>query len=453
MEHINNKQNFHFIAIGGVGMSGLAKYLLEEGFSVSGSDISESKYFNQVKNLGANVHTGHDESNLPENSVVVASTAIKDSNPEIKKAKSLKMDILHRSDLLKYIAEKFQEEKGKFIGFSGTHGKTTTSGLAAYVMEKAGLEPSYVVGGVIPELDTNAKSASGKYFTAELDESDGTILKYKPDVIVINNLEVDHVDFYKNGLESLLETFSTFLSKLPPSAKILINTDNSGNLELIKRNPGYDFITYGLDNAEYTAKNHTQSSFVLCKNNKEICKINLSIQGKHNIYNALSVAAALIEAGEDIKELAPYFEGFTGMGRRYQHVADVNGVCIIDDYAHHPSEIAATLECAKNCNPDKRIVAIFQPHRYTRLHGLFDEFLSCFKNADKVIVLDTYAASEEPIGGHTSEEFALELIEFEISIQEKYDEFYDRNYDYGYDNDVKYKVKKNEKSKKEKKKK
>ena len=407
------RKNFHFIAIGGVGMSGLAKYLLEEGYSVSGSDLYASKYFNQVKDLGAKVFIGHNEANLPENSIVVASSAIKESNPELKKAKSLGLKVLHRSDLLKFIAENFQKEKGKFIGFSGTHGKTTTSGLSAYVMEKAGLSPSFVVGGIVLDIGTNAKSSDGKYFTAELDESDGTILKYSPDVIVINNIEVDHIDFYKDGMDSLLSTFTTFLSNLPSEAKIVINKDCNGNVELMKRNPNKHFITYGFKDATYTAQNQGfidgKTSFDLYKDGEFITEILLSIHGKHNICNALAVAAALNEAGIDIKEAAKYFKDFTGMGQRYQQIADVKGIKIIDDYAHHPSEIKATLDCARTCNPKSRIVAIFQPHRYTRLHGLYDEFLKAFNDADKVIVLDTYAASEEPIGGHTSEEFSKDL--------------------------------------------
>lgn len=414
MDCINKDKNFHFIAIGGVGMSGLAKYLLEEGYSVSGSDISESKYFNKIKKLGAKVFLGHNEANLPQNSIVIASTAIKPNNPELQKAKKNNMKILHRSDLLKFIAENFQQNNGKFIGFSGTHGKTTTSGLAAYVMEKAGLNPSYVVGGIIPELDTNAKFSSGKFFTAELDESDGTILKYSPDIIVINNLETDHIDFYKNGLDSLLSTFSTFLSSLKNNAQILINKDCEGTQKLINNNPQTKFITYSINSqADYIAKNivydTNKTSFNIYKNNAFLCKLNISIPGKHNVYNALSVAAALIEAGIDIKEIADCFTTFTGMGRRYQQVAEFDNITIIDDYAHHPSEIAATLECAKSCNPQKHLIAIFQPHRYTRLNGLYNEFLNCFTNADKVIVLDTFAASETPINGHNSQEFANDL--------------------------------------------
>lgn len=424
MDGLNKSTNFHFIAIGGVGMSGLAKYLLEEGFAVSGSDISESKYFNQVKNLGANVFLGHNESNLKDNSIVIASTAIKQNNPEIIKAKDNNMKILHRSDLLKFIAENFQKEKGKFIGFSGTHGKTTTSGLAAFVLEKANLIPSYVVGGIIPEFETNAKAQNGKLFIAELDESDGTILKYSPDITVINNIEVDHIDFYEDGMNSLLKTFTTFISNLKQNAKILINNDCEGNKQLIQMNSNCEFITYGLNDACYTAKNidfdGITTSFNLYKDNELLSQIKLSIHGKHNIYNALAVASALVEAGINIKDIAQYFQEFKGMGRRYQLVAKTNEVTIIDDYAHHPSEIKATLACAKSCNKNKRIVAIFQPHRYSRLHGLFDDFLKSFSNADKVMVLDTFAASEEPINGHTSKEFAQMLRELNSNKVVKY---------------------------------
>lgn len=413
MDGINKDTNFHFIAIGGVGMSGLAKYLLEKGYSVSGSDISDGKYFQKVKELGAKVFVGHNASNLPPSSVVIASTAVKENNPELIKAKSLNLKQFHRSDLLKFIAENFQNTQGKFIGFSGTHGKTTTSGMAAFVMQKANLNPDFVVGGIVPELDTNAQASTGKYFAAELDESDGTILKYTPDITVINNIEVDHVDFYKNGMDSLLATFTTFIKNLKPTSKILINNDCEGNKKLIAMNRDKKFITYGFNNADYTANNisfkNGKTSFEIVNINKILCKINLSVHGNHNICNAMAVAVALHEAGIKIDTIAKYFEDFTGMGRRYQPVATVKGTSIIDDYAHHPSEIKATLECAKNCNPNKQIVAIFQPHRYTRLHGLYSEFLGCFDNADKILVLDTFAASEEPIGRHTSEEFANDL--------------------------------------------
>ncbi len=413
MDCAGQKTNFHFIAIGGVGMSGLAKYLLEKGYSVSGSDVSEGKYFSKVRDLGAVVSVGHNERNLPKNSVVIASTAIKEDNPELKKAKELSMKIFHRSDLLKYIAEDFQRTKGMFIGFSGTHGKTTTSGLASYVLAKSDLLPSYVVGGFIPEYETNAKADNGKYFVAELDESDGTILKYSPDVTVINNLEVDHIDFYKAGLSSLVDAFTTFLGNLNPQSKVVINKDCNGCQQLIEKNQNISFVTFGKDNADYTFRNVEYldgiTSFEIYRKNEFLIQIRLSIHGEHNVYNALAVVCSLVEAGIDINKVKDCFSRFTGMGRRYQNVGCVDGIQIVDDYAHHPSEISATLSMARACNNKKRLVAVFQPHRYTRLHGLYNEFLKCFSDADKVIVLDTYAASENPIEGHTSEEFANEL--------------------------------------------
>ena len=194
---------YHFIAIGGIGMSGLAKYLLEDGHTVSGSDIADSKYTDKLKELGAKVFIGHSAENVPDGAKVVVSTAIRQNNPELMRAKELGLKIYHRSDMLKEIAEQAQKTGKIFIGFSGTHGKTTTSGLASYVLEKAGLMPSFVDGGILPDINTNAQHKGGKHFIAELDESDGTIVKYFPDVLVINNLEEDHLDFYKNGMISV----------------------------------------------------------------------------------------------------------------------------------------------------------------------------------------------------------------------------------------------------------
>jgi len=228
-------------------MSGLAKYLLENGCEVSGSDVKDSKYVDKLRKLGARVFIGHDENNLPEDCVVVASTAIRDDNPELKKAKRLGLPVYHRSDLLAEISrhDKF------FIGYSGTHGKTTTSGLASYVLDLAGYEPSFVVGGIIPELGVNSQSTKGKYFVAELDESDGTIVKYSPNICVINNLEPDHLDFYKDGMKSLLETFEKFISNMKENAVVLINND----CNVLKQLHAHKVMTFGLNEADYTAKN------------------------------------------------------------------------------------------------------------------------------------------------------------------------------------------------------
>ena len=393
---------YHFIAIGGIGMSGLAKYLLEKGFEVSGSDISDSKYINKLRDLGAKIYIGHDEKNVPVNDCkVVVSTAIRKNNPELVKARELGHKIYHRSDILAELAH----DNKFFIGFSGTHGKTTTSGLASYVLEKAGYEPSFVVGGIIPEIHTNAQFKNGKYFTAELDESDGTILKYRPNVVAVNNLDIDHVDFYKNGIDDLVNTFNTFIDNLKPESVILINTDDEG-VRKLKRTP--NMKTYGFSDADYTVKNvemnKEYSEFEVIYKEKSFGKFKIQLHGKHNVCNALAVIAALNEGGVDIDKIREYFFGFTGMGRRFEKVAEFDGITVFDDYAHHPTEIKSTLAAMRSVT-DNNVIAVFQPHRYTRLQRFWNEFKTSFGDADRIIVTDIYSASEDRIEGITSENF------------------------------------------------
>jgi len=411
------KKKYHFIAIGGVGMSGLAKYLLQNGFEVSGSDICDSKYVQKVKALGAKVYIGHDEKNLPDDCIVVASTAIHDDNPEIQKAKRLGLPIWHRSDLL---AEISQNEK-YFIGYSGTHGKTTTSGLCSYVLAKAGLKPSFVVGGMIPELETNADAANDKFFIAELDESDGTIVKYSPNLVVINNLEPDHLDFYKNGLDSILETFEKFVSNMRENGIILANTDNEGVKRLVRYfsqmplEHNAKFVTYSIGgNTDYCAKNIVYgedfTTFdILCKG-KVQTNLKICLKGVHNVYNSLAVWASLHLAGVDTELVNEHFATFTGMGRRFQKVCEFNGITVYDDYAHHPTEIKATLSSSKSFK-NRNVIAVFQPHRFTRLQNLWNDFMGAFSDVNRLVVTDVYAASETPVEGVNSEAFVSELKE------------------------------------------
>ena len=399
-------KKYHFIAIGGVGMSGLAKYLLQQGYEVSGSDISDSKYVQQLRNLGGNIFIGHDENNVPDDAIVVVSSAIRETNPELKIAREKGLTVYHRSDLL---AEISNSDKC-FIGFSGTHGKTTTSGMASYILSKSNEHPSYVVGGIIPEYSTNAEYApNGKHFIAELDESDGTIVKYNPNTIVVNNLEADHLDFYKNGLTSVLETFNYFLDK-NSNSKILVNIDNTG-VQQLKNVDKY--ITYGLKVADYTAKDisyhHGYTTFKIYHNNELLTDAKIILPGEHNVYNALAVIAAINESGcNDIKTCAKHLETFTGMGRRFQKVGEIGDITIYDDYAHHPTEIKSTLSAMKSFT-DKKIVAVFQPHRYTRLQSLWNDFKDALSSADRIIVTDVYAASEDAIDGINSEKFTSEM--------------------------------------------
>lgn len=406
-------KKFHFIAVGGVGMSALAIYAAQRGARVSGSDIIESKYTKVAEKYGVKVSVGHDAGLIEKDMIVVASSAIKSSNPEIIRAEELGLKIHHRSDILKMISDEFSDsEDSFFLGFSGTHGKTTTSGLCSYLLKKAGLHPSYVVGGIIPEFAENGRFDGDRYFSAELDESDGTIEKYSTDIAVINNMEEDHLDHYVNGFTDIAATFNEYLSN-KPSQKVLINVDDQGNRNFMNMYPSYNFISFGLDNADYTAKNIVKSGFTsefdIFYKNEFLNKIKISVPGKHNIYNSLAVYAALNEAGTDMSKIIPHYETFTGMGRRFQKVCDIEGISVYDDYAHHPSEIKTTLAAIKEGKCDGRSVAVFQPHRYSRLKGLWNDFKTAFNDADLVFVTDVFSAGEDEEEGINSENFTKEL--------------------------------------------
>ncbi len=405
--------DYHFIAIGGIGQSALANILLKEGKKVSGSDIAKNKYVKKMENAGAKIFIGHSKNNILANPVIVVSSAIKDDNPEMIEAKRRSLKVIHRSDLLKTISENYP----CFMGFSGTHGKTTTSGLCAYLLSKSGAKPAYAVGGIIPELNTNGdcEDKNTKYFVAELDESDGTIVKYMPKLLLINNLEADHLDFYKNGLADILNTFSVLIQSLDSNSKVVINLDNAGNISLVSHNKDFkNFVGYSLNNsnAKYYAKNIAldvlSSAFDVYVNSKFLGKIELSIPGLHNVSNALGVVSMLLEAGLEFNSFASYFKNFTGMGRRFQKSAEFNSITVIDDYAHHPREIEATLSAVKNYK-EGRIVAIFQPHRFSRFNAFYSDFLNVLKLADYVAVLDVYSAGEKYISGKTPKDLADEL--------------------------------------------
>ncbi len=400
---------FHFIAIGGIGQSALAKILLQKGYIVSGSDIADSKYTHELKDLGAKIYIGHSKDNVPDDAKIVASTAIKEDNPEMIRARELGLQVYHRSDILQIVSKHFKN----FIGFSGTHGKTTTSGLCSYVLEEMGLKPSYAIGGIIPKYKTNGSATESEIFIAELDESDGTIVKYAPHITVINNLEPDHCDFYGTGLDKIFETFKTFTNNLSEDDIIILNADNAGTVEFSAQLQ--KFVTFGIENsAKYMARDiklkGIYSEFTVVKDGVEQGIIKLSIAGLHNVYNALSVVSALFEAGFEFSDMQKHFEGFTGMGRRFQLVKEFNDIQIIDDYAHHPSEIKATLSASRNIHKG-RIVAIFQPHRYTRFHGLWEDFLGSFNDTDVVFVTDVWRAGDELIVGYDSSDFAEQLGE------------------------------------------
>jgi len=410
----NKEKHFHFIAAGGVGMSALAKYLIERGYKVSGSDISESKYTKMLRDMGAEITIGHDPKVINKGMTIVVSSAIHNDNPELAEAKKLNLQVLHRSDMLLEISKEFSENKDAvFFGFSGTHGKTTTSGLCSFLLKKAGCNPSYAVGGTIQNIGNNSAFGSDKIFVAELDESDGTIIKYRPDVNVINNLSFDHPDFYKNGMTDILKTFAKYINNTDKNAVVIINKDNDGCNSLVDLIEKRKIFTFSLKNdADYMAKNIVYdgfaSKFDVYKSNEKICGLELSIPGEHNVCNALAVFAALDVKGFNPVQMSEYFKEFTGMGRRFQQKADFNGIKVIDDYAHHPEEIKTTLNSLSGYK-DGRVIAVFQPHRFSRLQRFWDDFLTAFDTADKLIVTDVYNASEEPVDEVNSLNFSKEL--------------------------------------------
>ena len=407
-------RHFHFIAAGGVGMSALAKYLIERGYRVSGSDISESKYTKMLQNMGAEITIGHDPNVIKKGMTIVVSSAIHRDNPELVRAEELNLPILHRSDMLLEISKEFSENKDAvFFGFSGTHGKTTTSGLCSFLLNKSGHNPSYAVGGTIQNIGNNSAFGSEKIFVAELDESDGTIVKYRPDVNVINNLSFDHPDFYKNGMSDILKTFAQYINNTDKDAIVVTNNDNDGCKDLLEMIDDRKTVTFAVKNdAVYMAKNIIfdgfSSKFDVYKHNEKLCAIELSVPGEHNVYNALAVFAALDVKGFNPCSMLAYFKEFTGMGRRFQQKAKFNGITVIDDYAHHPEEIKTTLNALSGYKKG-RVIAVFQPHRFSRLQRFWNEFLTAFDFADKLVVTDVYYASEEPIEGVNSEAFSKEL--------------------------------------------
>ena len=410
MSEDNSSKSYHFIAIGGVGQSALAKILAIKGFKVSGSDMNESKYTKALKELGVKVSIGHNKDNIKEDQIIVLSSAIKEDNPELIRAKELNLPLYHRSDMLKFISEQYP----CFIGFSGTHGKTTTSGLCSYILEKIGAHPAYASGGIISGLNTNANAyKDSEIFVAELDESDGTIVKYSPSYIVINNLEPDHFDFYKNGEEDLLAQFDKFFESLKDDAKVFINIDDSGNQKFIKRHNDRRIVTYSIKdkNADYYAGeivlDEQYNSFNIYKDGVFVSAIKTELKGIHNVNNALAVAAVLLDKGFKIEDMLEPLKSFSGMKRRFEKVYD-GKITIIDDYAHHPTEIKATLAAAKK-QAKSRIIGIFQPHRYTRLKALWNEFMSSFDYLDELFVVDAYCAGDPYDTQFNSENFVKEI--------------------------------------------
>lgn len=395
-----NYNRIHFIGIGGTGMSGIAKIMMNLGYEVSGSDLKASEALNRLKSSGAKVYIGHKASNVYGADLVVMSSAIPATNPEYIMAKESNIPIVHRADMLSLL---MAPKKG--IAVTGAHGKTTTTSMISLILEKNDFDPTVVIGGELNDIGGNASLGHGDYLVAEADESDGSFLKLNPFIAVVTNIENDHLDHYKN-MDAMKEAFKKFIGNIKEGGFAVLGSDNENVREIIKE-VNKEHYTFGLNYpADYMAKNimayGMESSFDVYFREKFLGRVELHVPGMHNIYNATAAVAVGDRLGINFDGMVRALKMFRGVQRRFQIVGDVEGVKIIDDYAHHPTEIKATLKAAKLCNP-RKIYAIFQPHRYTRTRILAEEFGGAFENADEVILTRIYSAGEAPIPGVTSE--------------------------------------------------
>ena len=391
----------HFIGIGGIGMSGIAEILFQSGYHVQGSDLNQSNNTNRLEKLGIKVYIGQKKSNIIDAKIIVVSTAISEKNEEFIAAKKMFLPIVHRSEMLGELMRLKQS-----IAIAGTHGKTTTTSLIAKMIEENGMDPTIINGGIISSLDSNARLGNGEWMVVEADESDGSFSKLNPTAAIITNIDLEHLDYHKNE-DNLENAFYNFVSSIPFYGFVCLCIDNPRTQRLISKLENKKVITYGMSaNADIRATNiyyqNNQMNFSLnIKNNKEfeenVYKIEFSMIGMHNIQNALATIATGIELKIPLTKIKNTLKNFTGVERRFQKVGNFKNTTIIDDYGHHPVEINSALSAARFLAPESKIIAIFQPHRYSRLKDLFDDFCSCFNKADHVFLLDVYAAGEKSI--------------------------------------------------------
>jgi len=403
--------HYHFIGIGGSGMSGIAKVLMEMGHRVSGSDLTASGNVRKLAELGAEVRVGHRAENLVDADgklpdVVVISTAIPASNEELLAARRRGLTVLRRAEVLAQIMR-----TGLGVAVAGCHGKTTTSSMITLVLKRGGLDPTFVVGGEVRDLGTNAALGHGRHVVAEADESDGSFLTLSPVVAVVTNIEADHLDHY-GTLERIVEAFEKFVHLVPPDGLAVLGYDNAW-VRWIGERYGGRKITYALDEpADLTT---TAISFhgpgTSCRvllHGQELGGLRLNVPGRHNVQNALAAIAVGLEVGLPFAVIAAGLRGFSGAERRFQRVGEAGGVTVVDDYAHHPTEIAATLRAARLQNY-QRVICVFQPHRYTRTLHLAREFGPAFAAADRLFLMDVYPAGEPPIPGVSGETILNEV--------------------------------------------
>ena len=403
----NEVKHIYFMGIGGIGMSGIAEILLDFGYRVSGSDIKVSNVTERLQKKGAEIYIGQRAENITADiDYAVRSTAIRETNEEYMRVKELGLPVLHRSQML----AKLMEEK-KAICVAGAHGKTTTSSMISLAMELAGKDPTIVVGGEIAQIGSNAKSGNGDYLVAEADESDGSFLNLHPWMTVITNVEEDHLDHYQD-LDAIRNAFIDFVKLPGESGVAVVNYDCPETRQLAQYAAG-KVVSYGMaDDAQVRGANVRQeqgeSLVDVYQHGQLLGTLRLHVPGMHNISNALAAVAAGLEIGMTFDELAAGLKEFGGARRRFQLLGVVQNIQIIDDYAHHPTEVAATIEAAKGVH-DGRVVAVFQPHRYSRTKFLAEKFAEAFDAADEVVLTDVYAAGEDLSEGAESDIIAQHM--------------------------------------------
>ncbi len=403
-------RHIHFVGIGGAGMGGIAEVLANEGYEISGSDLAPNAVTQHLSALGATIYFNHRPENVSDVSVVVVSTAVSQDNPELVAAREARIPVIRRAEML---AELMRFRHG--IAVAGTHGKTTTTAMVSSIYAEGGLDPTFVNGGLVKAAGTHARLGSSRYLIAEADESDASFLHLQPMVAIVTNIEADHMDTYQGDFENLKQTFINFLHNLPFYGRAVMCIDDAVIRELIPR-IGRQITTYGFSEdadvrIEHYEQHGAQGHFTLTRYDKPLMRVTLNAPGRHNALNAAAAVAVATEEGIEDDEILSALESFQGTGRRFDFLGeyplqDVNGVAgsamLVDDYGHHPTEVDATIKAARAGWPDKQLVMIFQPHRYTRTRDLYDDFANVLSQVDVLLMVDVYSAGETPIPGADS---------------------------------------------------
>jgi UDP-N-acetylmuramate--alanine ligase len=400
MFHNRRDVTVHFVGIGGIGMSGIAEVLLNLGYRVSGSDLKASDTTRRLAELGGRIEVGHAAGHVGDADVVVISSAVKSNNPEVQEARARGIPVIPRAEML---GELMRMKYG--VAVAGSHGKTTTTSLIATTLRAAHLDPTAVIGGKLNSLGSNARLGQGEILVAEADESDGSFLRLSPTVAVVTNIDAEHLDHY-GSLDVLRRTFVDFINKVPFYGLAVLCLDHpevQSILPLVEKR----HVTYGLSpQADYRATNVSfqklTSRFTVVRREEVLGEVTLAMPGAHNVLNSLAVLAVSDFLGVGFETYRSALAGFEGVGRRFTVRGEARNVMVVDDYGHHPAEVRATLAGART-GFDRRVVVVFQPHRYTRTRDLLSEFARSFNDADLVVVTDVYAAGEEPIAGANSE--------------------------------------------------